>query len=99
MQLRSFNRQNASRAAASHRPRRYRWALKAGTLSTLALLISLAFALGGTARQVYAASTITVTTTADENGAGAACSLREALTSANTNSNFGGCTGAAGGPF
>src|SRR5436190_3448989 len=44
-------------------------------------------------------STITVNTTADENGAGAACSLREALTTANNNSNFGGCTGAAGGPF
>src|SRR5437868_5847568 len=99
MQPGSFNNQDISRAAARHRPRRYRWALKAGTLSTLALLFALAFALGGTAGQVYAASTINVTTTADENGTGASCSLREALTTANTNSNFGGCTGAAGGPF
>ncbi|MBI1763433.1 MAG: IPT/TIG domain-containing protein, partial [Acidobacteria bacterium] len=41
---------------------------------------------------------ITVNTTADENGANsAACSLREAITAANTNAVFGGCpAGAAG---
>lgn len=48
----------------------------------------------------FAAGTIDVTTTADEFGAGAGCSLREAIQSANTNTNFGGCTGAGGGaPF
>jgi CSLREA domain-containing protein len=65
----------------------------------LALLISLTFALGP-ARQVHAASTINVTTTADENGTGAGCSLREAFKSADDNANFGGCTGSGGGvPF
>ena len=48
---------------------------------------------------LIAASTINVNTTADENGTGPNCSLREAITTANTNANFGGCTGAAGGPF
>jgi CSLREA domain-containing protein len=43
------------------------------------------------------AGTITVNTQADENGSGAGCSLREAITSANT-TDFGGCTGAAAGP-
>ncbi len=38
-----------------------------------------------------------VTTTADENGTGSACSLREAITAANTNLAFGGCgAGVAG---
>ena len=36
--------------------------------------------------------TITVNTTADEYGTGASCSLREAIESANTDSDFGGCT-------
>src|SRR5512140_1064461 len=46
-------------------------------------------------RPAFAAS-ITVNTTADENGTGANCSLREAITAANTNAAFGGC--AAGSP-
>lgn len=37
---------------------------------------------------------IEVTTTADDFGGGVGCSLREAIQSANTGSNFGGCTGA-----
>jgi large repetitive protein len=42
-------------------------------------------------------STITVNTFSDEAGAGANCSLREAITSANTNTAFGGCpAGSAG---
>jgi CSLREA domain-containing protein len=61
-------------------------------------LLALAFALLPTPL-AYAASTINVTTTADDNGTGAGCSLREAITTANTNANFGGCTGAPGGPF
>lgn len=44
-----------------------------------------------------AAATLTVNTTVDEYGAGADCSLREAIQSINSNSAFGGCpTGAAG---
>jgi hypothetical protein len=44
-----------------------------------------------------AASTITVTSTTDGTGN---CTLRDAITSANNNSNSGGCTGAGGGgPF
>jgi len=43
------------------------------------------------------AATITVTTTTDEFGTGANCSVREAIQAANTNAAFGGCTtGAAG---
>jgi CSLREA domain-containing protein len=43
--------------------------------------------------------TISVTTTTDEFGSGAACSLREAIQSANTNTNFGGCTRIGSAPF
>ncbi len=43
------------------------------------------------------AAVITVNTTADENGTGAGCSLREAIRSANENTAIGGCvSGAAG---
>ncbi len=62
------------------------------------VIASLAFALVP-AQSAYAASTIIVNTTADENGTGTACSLREALTTANTGANFGGCTGAVGSPY
>ena len=40
------------------------------------------------------AGTIQVTTTGDELGTGAGCSLREAIQSANQGSGFGGCSGA-----
>ncbi len=40
------------------------------------------------------AAAIVVTTTVDDFGGGVGCSLREAIQSANTGSNFGGCTGA-----
>ena len=46
-----------------------------------------------------AAGTITVTTTADEYGAGAACSLREAVRTANDGANFGGCALSGTQPF
>ena len=42
------------------------------------------------------ANTITVNTTTDEFGAGAGCSLREAIKAANDNSTFGGCSAGAG---
>jgi CSLREA domain-containing protein len=48
-------------------------------------------ALGVPAAPAHAAGAITVTTTADEYGAGAACSLREAVRTANDGANFGGC--------
>jgi len=53
-----------------------------------------AFAL---AANTASAATITVTTDLDEFGTGPGCSLREAIQSANTNSNFGGCNGS--GPY
>ena len=56
-------------------------------------------ALGVPAAPVYAAGTITVNTTADEYGAGAACSLREAVRTANNGANFGGCTLSGTQPF
>ena len=47
-----------------------------------------------------AASTIAVTSNADAAGLAGTCTLRDAIASANTNSNSGGCTGAGGGsPF
>lgn len=42
------------------------------------------------------AATIAVTTTADEFGSGSACSIREAVQSANTNADVGGCTHTGG---
>ncbi|MBC8447965.1 MAG: right-handed parallel beta-helix repeat-containing protein [Chloroflexi bacterium] len=41
-------------------------------------------------------SVITVTTTADEFGSGAGCSLREAIQAANTDTAFGGCPAGSG---
>jgi CSLREA domain-containing protein len=66
------------------------------------LLTSLAFTaalvLAGPAPTALA-GTINVNTFADEYGTNAAsCALREAMHSANTGANFGGCTGAAVGP-
>jgi CSLREA domain-containing protein len=42
------------------------------------------------------AATITVNTFADEYGTGSSCSLREAITAANTDAAFGGCPGGSG---
>jgi CSLREA domain-containing protein len=42
------------------------------------------------------AASITVTTTADEYGAGGGCSLREAIKAANDNTAFGGCSSGSG---
>ncbi len=58
----------------------------AGLSDSIVLLPSAANALPASS------ATITVTTTADEFGTGAGCSLREAIQSANTNTDFGGCT-------
>ncbi|MGH2653071.1 MAG: choice-of-anchor Q domain-containing protein [Actinomycetota bacterium] len=44
------------------------------------------------------AGTISVTTTTDQFNTGTECSLREAVEAANTDADFGGCTGAAAGP-
>jgi CSLREA domain-containing protein len=43
------------------------------------------------ARIARAAATLTVNTTADEFGTGSGCSLREAISSSNSQANFGGC--------
>jgi CSLREA domain-containing protein len=59
-----------------------------------ALLVSLLVS-GLIVTPAYAAG-ITVNTTADENNTGAACSLREAITAANTDAAYGGCTAGSG---
>jgi CSLREA domain-containing protein len=64
------------------RPFRLRLAALAVGIATLAALLISAPA---------SAATLTVNTTADQAGAGGACSLREAITAANTNRSFGGC--------
>ena len=66
-------------------------------VALVALLIVMA--LGVPAAPAYAAGTITVNTTIDEYGAGANCSLREAVQSANNNANFGGCALSGTQPF
>jgi CSLREA domain-containing protein len=67
-------------------------------MKTARFLVSLSTAVAILALAPAAlAGTITVTTFADEFGTGAACSLREAVQSANTDTDFGGCTGATAG--
>ena len=56
-------------------------------------------ALGAAAVPAHAAGTINVNTTVDEYGAGASCSLREAIRTANDGANFGGCTLSGTQPF
>jgi CSLREA domain-containing protein len=60
---------------------------------TLHIFMVLSLLLGSalTVTPVYAAG-ITVNTTADEDNTGANCSLREAITAANTDMAYGGCT-------
>jgi CSLREA domain-containing protein len=48
---------------------------------------------GVTVRSAPATTPYVVTTTVDEFGTGSSCSLREAIQSVNTNTDFGGCTG------
>ncbi len=59
----------------------------------LGLLVTIAASILLVPAGVATAATIKVTTTLDEYGVGAECSLREALTSANTDTAFGGCRG------
>ena len=71
------------------------------TFQHLAIRISLAVALsiGGimsTPPGVVQAASIYVTTTADELGSGAGCSLREAIEAANTDAAVGGCAPGSG---
>ena len=63
--------------------------------SVFAFVVLMGLSLFGPAR-VASANTITVNTPADENGAGAGCALREAITAANTNAAFGGCPAGSG---
>lgn len=46
-----------------------------------------------------AAGVIAVSTTTDETGSGSMCSLRDAIATANTNTDVGACTGAGSGPY
>src|SRR5688572_5263201 len=64
---------------------------------TINIFILLSLLLGSalTVTPVYAAG-ITVNTTADEDNTGANCSLREAVTAANTDMAYGGCTAGSG---
>lgn len=48
---------------------------------------------------VTPAGSITVSTATDEFGAGAGCSLREAVQAANSNADFGGCTRSGAAPY
>lgn len=57
------------------------------------LLVLVFILLFGTASK---AATITVNTLVDENNTGASCSLREAITAANNDAAFGGCTAGSG---
>ncbi len=57
------------------------------------VLLALAALLNATPAR---AATISVTTTADESGTGPACSLREAIRSANTDTAVGGCPAGSG---
>jgi CSLREA domain-containing protein len=68
-------------------------------LTILAAALLLAASLLAPAAPAHAAGTITVTTTADEYGAGPACSLREAVRTANDGANFGGCVLSGTQPF
>lgn len=61
-------------------------------------LLALALALSGllVTVQPARAANITVTTNSDEYGTGSLCSLREAITAANTDKAFGGCSAGSG---
>ena len=68
--------------------------LTTGILAALALPL-----LATPAHAAPQGNTITVTTTSDEyntSGTGAGCSLREAITAANTDAPFGGCPTGSG---
>jgi CSLREA domain-containing protein/uncharacterized repeat protein (TIGR01451 family) len=69
----------------------------------LSQIISIVILLGGflvqmpgTTADTAIEGIISVNTTADESGTGAACSLREAITAANNDSTFGGCPAGSG---
>ncbi len=68
-------------------------------LGALAAALLLAAGLLAPAAPAHAAGTINVNTTVDEYGAGAACSLREAVRTANDGANFGGCVLSGTQPF
>ncbi len=85
---------------ASHHDDRARPAGRAW-LSILVAALLLVTGLLAPAAPAQAAGTITVTTTTDEYDLvpNASCSLREAIQSANTNTNFGGCTRSGTSPY
>ena len=65
-------------------------------LLSAGLIFTALFAAALAAPRPAFAAGITVTTTADEYNAGTGCSLREAITAANTNAAFGGCPAGSG---
>jgi len=90
---RGFNITGASDQNDRARPAGRAWR------SILAAALLLAAGLLAPAAPAHAAGTITVNTTADEYGAGATCSLREAVRTANDGANFGGCALSGTQPF
>jgi trimeric autotransporter adhesin len=70
-----------------------------GLAGVALVALSTVMALGVPAAPAHAAGAITVTTTVDEYGAGAACALREAVRTANDGANFGGCALSGTPPF
>jgi len=93
-----FLRSSSLPGVPSARPQGRRWGWRPGrrilALILLGIVLGSCLAQALPARAAPAAPSITfsVTTTADEAGAvGSGCSLREAITAANTNAAFGGC--------
>src|SRR6185436_618669 len=74
---------------------RVSWSMLARLLVGLLLSVSVLLPLPVGPGPAYA-NAIVVNTTADEYNIGAACSLREAIQSANTDTAFGGCTAGSG---
>ena len=68
----------------------FTWKPKRVALASATAVLAL-----GVLSSAASAATINVTTTADKFGGGGGCSLREAIKAANTNANFGGCSGSA----
>jgi CSLREA domain-containing protein len=66
--------------------------LNTGWKTLLVLSLVTAFLIPGRLMPASAAPPIEVTTTADEFGSGADCSLREAVQAVNTGASFGGCS-------
>ena len=76
-----------------------RWTHQRGLVGVALAALLIVAAVVVPAAPAYAAGTIAVNTTADEFNTGPSCSLREAIQTANTTANFGGCTLSGTQPF